>query len=77
VRACAIYKRCKPILQAPAGTLQPLPILGAVWMDISMDFIEGLPTSRGKDTIFMVVYRLSKYAHFLSLSHPFSAPRVA
>jgi len=42
-----------------------------------MDFIEGLPTSRGKDTIFMVVYRLSKYAHFLSLSHPFSAPRVA
>ena len=77
VRECTICQRCKPILQAPVGTLQPLPIPGAVWLDISMDFIEGLPPSRGKHAILIVVDRLSKYAHFLPLSHPFTAAGVA
>lgn len=42
-----------------------------------MDFIEGLPKSEGKDTIMVVVDRFTKYAHFLTLSHPFTAPTVA
>ena len=77
VRACGICQRCKPILQSPARSLQPLPILGAIWVDISMDFIEGLPISGGKDTIFVAVDRLSKYPYFLPLSYPFSAVGVA
>jgi hypothetical protein len=42
-----------------------------------MDFIDGLPKSEGKDVIMVVVDRFNKYAHFMSLSHPYSAPTVA
>ena len=42
-----------------------------------MVFIEGLPKSYGKEVIFVVVDRFSKYAYFAALSHPFSAIDVA
>ena len=42
-----------------------------------MDFIEGLPLSNGKTTILVVVYRLSKYAHFIHVSHPCTVVGIA
>jgi len=64
-------------MSLPAMFANRLPIPCQVWDDITLDFIEGLPRSHGRDTIFVVVDRLSKSAHFMSLSHPFTAKVVA
>ena len=42
-----------------------------------MDFITCLPKSEGKSVIMVVVDRITKYAHFCALSHPFKASTVA
>jgi hypothetical protein len=66
---CQIWKTEK--IQYP-GLLEPLPIPKAKWSEISMDFVEGLPKSKGNDVILVVVDILTKYAHLLPLSHPYT-----
>ena len=42
-----------------------------------MDFIEGLPKSEGFSVTLVVVDRLTKFAHFLPVKHPYTASTIA
>lgn len=77
MQKCTVCQCNKYATLTPGGLLQPLPIPNQVRADISMDFITGIPKSKGFEAIFMVVDRLSKYAHFVLLKHPYSARSLA
>jgi hypothetical protein len=65
VARCDTCCRVKAI-HMKAGLLQPLSILGWKWEEISMDFIVGLsPTVKNHDSIWVIVDRLTKLAHFI------------
>eukprot|EP00253_Pinus_taeda_P031027 PITA_31027 len=77
VTKCDVSQRHKGETINTPCTLQPLPIPASIWMEVSMDFITGLPKSGNKSVIMVVVDRLSKYAHFCALPHPFTPTLVA
>lgn len=76
VRECSTYQQNKSEHNLPAGLLQPLPIPDQKWDSISMDFITGLPRVQGKDCIFVIVDRLTKYAHFFAIPTGYQAIQV-
>ena len=59
-------------------TLQTLPIPSWKWEDISMDFIIGLPnTTQQHDSIWVIIDRLTKTAHFLPVHTSYTAKKYA
>nr|GFC14707.1 reverse transcriptase domain-containing protein [Tanacetum cinerariifolium] len=60
--------RVKAEHQKPSGLLVQPEIPQWKWDNITMDFVTKLPrTSNGYDTIWVIVDRLTKYAHFLPM----------
>jgi hypothetical protein len=65
VSRCTTRNKAKSRLN-PHVLYISLPISSVPWEDISMDFVLVLPrTKRGRDSIFVVVDRFSKMAHFI------------
>jgi hypothetical protein len=64
--------------QRPAGLLQPLKIPEWKWEEFRMDFIVGLPhTQAGYDSVWVLVDRLTKVAHFIPVKTTYSGAKLA
>ncbi|GJT52932.1 putative reverse transcriptase domain-containing protein [Tanacetum coccineum] len=68
VSTCLTCAKVKVVHQKSSGKLQQHEIPFWKWERITMDFVSGLPrTPSGYDTIWVIVDRLTKLAHFLSM----------
>lgn len=78
IALCDVCSRLKAGHQKPAGLLQPLPIPDWKWDKIGIDFITGLPRTRsGYDSIWVVVDRLTKVAHFIPVKTTYTSSKLA
>ncbi|GKE08123.1 putative reverse transcriptase domain-containing protein [Tanacetum coccineum] len=73
VSKCLTCFKVKVEHQKPSGLLQQPEIPEWKWENITMDFITKLPrTSNGHDSIWVIVDRLTKSAHFLAVRGDFN-----
>ncbi|GKC11503.1 putative reverse transcriptase domain-containing protein [Tanacetum coccineum] len=78
VSKCLTCLKVKTEHQRPSGLLQQLEIPKWKWEGIAMDFMTKLPrTSSGYDTIWVIVDRLTKSAHFLCMREDYKMERLA
>ncbi|GKB48183.1 reverse transcriptase domain-containing protein [Tanacetum coccineum] len=78
VSKCLTCSKVKAEHQRPSGILQQPEIPEWKWDKITMDFITKLPRSKnGHDTIWVIVDRLTKSAHFLAIREDYSSERLA
>jgi len=78
VYSCLICQKSKVEHQKPAGLLTSLDVPEWKWDSISMDFVTSLlNTPRGYDAIWVIVDRLTKSAHFISINISFPVSQLA
>nr|GFA66356.1 putative reverse transcriptase domain-containing protein [Tanacetum cinerariifolium] len=64
--------------QKPSGLLQQPEIPKCKWKNITMDFVNKLPRTRsGHDSIWVIVDRLTKSAHFLAVRDDYKTEKLA
>jgi hypothetical protein len=77
VAMCDTCWRVKAKHQRLARLLQSLKIPEWKWEEIGMDFIVGLPrTQAGYDSIWVIVDRLTKVAHFIPIKTTYSGANL-
>nr|GEY47762.1 putative reverse transcriptase domain, ribonuclease H-like domain, aspartic peptidase domain protein [Tanacetum cinerariifolium] len=78
VSKCLTCLKVKAEHQRPSGLLQQPKIPEWKWERIAIKFITKLPrTSSGHDTIWVIVDRLTKSAHFLPMREDYKMDRLA
>ena len=78
VSKCLTCQQVKAEHQVPTGLLNPLPIPQWKWDNISMDFVSGFPLTQQKhDSVWVIVDRLTKSAHFILVRMDYSMDRLA
>ncbi|GJV67374.1 putative reverse transcriptase domain-containing protein [Tanacetum coccineum] len=78
VSKCLTCLKVKVEHQRPSGLLQQPDIPEWKWEGIAMDFVTKLPrTSSGHDTIWVIMDRLTKSAHFLPMREDYKMDRLA
>src|ERR1044072_10003249 len=75
---CLTCKKAKVEHQKPAGMIQTLDIPEWKWDSISMDFVVALPKTQTKfDSIWVIVDKLTKSAHFIPVRTTYDVSRLA
>lgn len=64
IKGYQVCQKVKYSTDKKSGLLQPLPIPDRPWTDLTMDFIIGLPNSKGCVAVLVIVDCFTKYAHF-------------
>jgi hypothetical protein len=78
IAKCDVCQRVKAEHQRPTGLLQPLKIPVWKWEEVGMDFVTGLPRSNhGHDSIWVIVDRLTKVAHFIPVRTTYNGRELA
>ena len=78
VSRCLNCQQVKYEHRRPAGVTQSMPIPEWKWEQITMDFVVGLPLTVGKhDSVWVVVDRLTKSAHFIPVRTTYTSERLA
>lgn len=78
VSRCLVRQQVKAEHQVPSGLLQPIMVPKWKWDRITMDFVTSLPvTPKKKDAVWVIVYRLTKSAHFVPVRTDYSLEKLA